>query len=120
MESQEFDPRDRKRFYFHDTPFRRFVVSLLTGISRLFMRLEVSGLENMPLDGPLIIAANHVTTFDVIPMQLSLPRPIFYIGKAELFKFFLVDAPACLAESIRDAALVNRSRHVRIGLRPAG
>ena len=25
-------------------------------------------------------------------MQISLPRPIFYMGKAELFKFFLVDA----------------------------
>lgn len=92
MESQEFDPRERKRFYFYDTPFRRFIVSLLTGIFHLFMRLEVSGLENLPLDGPVIIAANHITTFDVIPMQLSLPRPIFYMGKAELFKFFLVDA----------------------------
>jgi len=28
----------------------------------------------------------------VFPMQISLPRPIFYMGKAELFKFFLVDA----------------------------
>lgn len=92
MESQDYDPRDRKRFYFHDTPFRRLVVSLLTTLSRLFMKLEVSGLENLPLDGPVIIAANHVTTFDVFPMQISLPRPIFYMGKAELFKFFLVDA----------------------------
>jgi 1-acyl-sn-glycerol-3-phosphate acyltransferase len=92
MESQDFDPRDRKLFYFHDTPFRRLVVLLVRGISRLFMILEISGLENLPIDGPVIIAANHVTTFDVIPMQLSLPRPIFYMGKAELFKFFLVDA----------------------------
>ena len=64
---------------------------MMTGVFRLFMELEVSGLENLPLDGPVIIAANHVTSFDVIPMQLSLPRPIFYMGKAELFKIGLVD-----------------------------
>lgn len=92
MENQEFDPRDRKRYYFHDTPFRRSIVFVLSGVFRLIMKLEVGGLEHLPLDGPVIIAANHVTSFDVIPMQLSLPRPIFYMGKAELFKSRLVDA----------------------------
>jgi len=27
----------------------------------------------------------------VFPMQLALPRPIFFMGKAELFKFSLID-----------------------------
>jgi 1-acyl-sn-glycerol-3-phosphate acyltransferase len=39
----------------------------------------------------LIVASNHNTNWDVIPMQLSLPRAIFFMGKAELFKFPLVD-----------------------------
>ena len=34
----------------------------------------------------MVLAANHVTNFDVIPMQLSIPRPIFFMGKASLFK----------------------------------
>jgi 1-acyl-sn-glycerol-3-phosphate acyltransferase len=59
---------------------------------KLFMKLEVVGLENLPLEGPVIVAANHVTNFDVFPMQIALPRPIFYMGKAELFKFPLLDA----------------------------
>jgi len=55
------------------------------------MSMEVQGLENLPLDGPVLVACNHVTNFDVFPMQLSLPRPIFYMAKAELFKFPLMD-----------------------------
>lgn len=85
-ESAEFDPRDRKRFYFHATLLRRFAVWLLTYVFRLFMVMDVRGLEHLPADGAVIVASNHVTNFDVFPMQLSLPRPIFYMGKAELFK----------------------------------
>lgn len=55
------------------------------------MKFNVEGLENLPLDGPVIIAANHVTNFDVFPMQFSLPRPIFFMGKAELFSNPVMD-----------------------------
>jgi len=83
----EFDPRDRLRFSFHATVFRKFLVGSLRLLFRLFMKLEVHGLENFPLDGAVIIACNHITNFDVFPMQFSLPRPIFYMAKSELFKF---------------------------------
>ena len=88
MEStaSEFDPRDRKKFYFHATPLRKGVIAALRAFFFLVTDRRVEGLENFPLEGPAIVAANHVTNFDVFPMQLSLPRPIFYMGKAELFK----------------------------------
>jgi 1-acyl-sn-glycerol-3-phosphate acyltransferase len=92
MDTKDFDPRDRKQYTYHDTSFRRAVVVLLTGFSRLFMKLEVGGLEHLPSEGAVVLVANHVTNFDVLPMQISLPRPIFYMGKAELFKLGLVDA----------------------------
>ena len=88
----EFDPRDQKQFYFHATLLRRALVAVLRAAFFLFMDKRVSGLENFPLDGPVIVAANHVTNFDVFPMQLSLPRPIFYMGKAELFTNPVIDA----------------------------
>lgn len=81
-----FDPRDKAQFVFHITPFRRFVVFALKTLFKLFMKLEVEGAENIPSDGPAVLAANHVTNFDVIPMQLSLLRPILFMGKASLFK----------------------------------
>ncbi|MGA7192787.1 MAG: lysophospholipid acyltransferase family protein [Anaerolineales bacterium] len=90
-ESIAFDPRDQRQFVFHATPLRKFVVWSLRRLFRLVMKLEVRGLENVPSDGALIVASNHNTNWDVIPMQLSLPRVIFFMGKAELFKFPLVD-----------------------------
>jgi len=83
----EFDERERQRFYFHATLLRRLAVWLLTRVFHLLMKLEIRGLENFPMEGALIVASNHVTNFDVFPMQIAAPRPIFFMGKAELFKF---------------------------------
>lgn len=91
LDTLAMDPRDRKNFAFHATFFRRFLVAVLRSIFRLIMKMEIQGLENFPSDGPVVIACNHVTNFDVFPMQLSLPRPIFYMAKSELFKFPLMD-----------------------------
>ena len=84
--SLESDPRDRKQFFFHATPLRKAVIALLRAAFFFVMDMRIEGLENFPLDGPVIVASNHVTTFDVFPMQLALPRPIFYMGKSELFQ----------------------------------
>jgi len=85
------DPRDKKKFYFGDTPQRRALIALVRSFFRLVMEMRVEGLENFPREGPVVLAANHVTNFDVFPMQFALPRPIFFMGKAELFKNPLVD-----------------------------
>jgi 1-acyl-sn-glycerol-3-phosphate acyltransferase len=87
----KLDPRDKKKFYFTDTPQRRALVALARSLFKLVMTMDVTGLENFPRQGPVILAANHVTNFDVFPMQFALPRPIFFMGKAELFKNPLMD-----------------------------
>jgi 1-acyl-sn-glycerol-3-phosphate acyltransferase len=89
--SIESDPRDGRQFLFHATPLRKISLALVRASFSLIMDRQVDGLEFFPLDGPVIVAANHVTNFDVFPMQLSLPRPIFYMGKAELFKNPITD-----------------------------
>jgi 1-acyl-sn-glycerol-3-phosphate acyltransferase len=85
------DPRDKKKFYFADTPQRRALIALVRSLFRLVMEMRVEGLDNLPRAGPVVLAANHVTNFDVFPMQFALPRPIFFMGKAELFKNPLMD-----------------------------
>ena len=85
------DPRDKKKFYFADTPQRRTLVTLVRSLFSLVMEMDVKGLENFPREGPVVLAANHVTNFDVFPMQFALPRQIFFMGKAELFKNPLMD-----------------------------
>ncbi|MGZ9226629.1 MAG: lysophospholipid acyltransferase family protein [Anaerolineales bacterium] len=85
------DPRDKKKFYFSDTPQRRALVALARSLFSFVMEMDVKGLEHFPREGPVVLAANHVTNFDVFPMQFALPRPIFFMGKAELFKNPLMD-----------------------------
>ena len=65
---------------------------MLRNFFKLIMKLDVLGGENLPADGAVVLAANHVTNFDVIPMQLSIPRPIFFMGKASLFKIPIFEA----------------------------
>ena len=67
------------------------MVGFVRFLFKSVMHMEVSGLENFPRQGAVIVAANHVTNFDVFPMQFALPRPIFFMGKAELFKNPLMD-----------------------------
>jgi len=85
------DPRDKKKFYFADTPQRRALVAFARMLFLPIMKYEVTGLEHFPREGAVILAANHVTNFDVFPIQFSIPRVIFFMGKAELFKNPIVD-----------------------------
>ncbi len=80
------DPRDRQKFVYHETAIRKTAVILIGTIIKVFMVIKVDGLENLPGQGACILASNHLSNFDVFPMQLALPRPLFFMGKAELFK----------------------------------
>jgi 1-acyl-sn-glycerol-3-phosphate acyltransferase len=50
-----------------------------------FMGWKVRGVENLPSDGPVILAINHVSNWDPIVAACSLPRHIYYMGKEDLF-----------------------------------
>ena len=85
------DSRDKKKFYFADTSQRRALVAFARFLFSLIMEMEVKGLEHFPEQGPVIIAVNHVTDFDVFPIRFASPRLIFFMDKAELFKSPLMD-----------------------------
>jgi 1-acyl-sn-glycerol-3-phosphate acyltransferase len=87
-----FDPRDKLHFAFRTTSFRKFVVFVLGNLFKLIMKLKVEGIENLPSDGAVLLAANHASNFDVIPMQLSISRPIFFMAKSGLFKYPIFEA----------------------------
>lgn len=48
-------------------------------------RLSVRGAERVPLEGPLIVACNHVSYFDPPALGAMTPRPVAYMAKKELF-----------------------------------
>jgi 1-acyl-sn-glycerol-3-phosphate acyltransferase len=91
LATSQIDPRDKKKYYFADTPQRRVMIAVIRTLFKAVMKMEVIGPENFPPQGPVILAANHVTNFDVFPMQFALPRPIFFMGKAELFRNPVLD-----------------------------
>ena len=85
------DPRDQQTFYFSMTPFRYVLMGALKGVFKLISISQVEGVENLPLDGPVIVAANHLTIYDPFQLQFGLPRSLFFMGKAELFQNPVMD-----------------------------
>ncbi len=80
------DPREKKTYYLHETFTRRVIVALLQTFAWFVLKFEVHGAENLPSKGSAILACNHVTNFDIFPMQLSISRPLFYMAKEELMR----------------------------------
>ena len=52
---------------------------------RAFGRLDISGTEGVPKFGPLIIVSNHLSLNDPPLLVAAIPRPLYFIGKKELF-----------------------------------
>jgi 1-acyl-sn-glycerol-3-phosphate acyltransferase len=52
---------------------------------RIFYRVDVQGADNLPEEGPLILAANHRSFMDSVFLALTSPRPIAFVAKAEYF-----------------------------------
>jgi 1-acyl-sn-glycerol-3-phosphate acyltransferase len=45
--------------------------------------VRVVGAQNLPSEGPAIVAANHISFFDTVVLMLSVPRKTYFVGKAE-------------------------------------
>lgn len=54
---------------------------LFTGI----WRMKIYGRQNVPMDGPLIFACNHISYADPPVLGTASPRQISYMAKQELF-----------------------------------
>lgn len=68
-----------------DTTYRVSNV-MMRGALRLFSKWTVTGRENVPMSGPLLVAANHLSNLDPPLLGASLPRRLNYIAKRGLFK----------------------------------
>lgn len=54
-------------------------------VLRTLFRPWVKGLDNVPAEGPAIIASNHLSFSDSIFMPLMVPRPVIFLAKSEYF-----------------------------------
>jgi len=78
------DPRDRKRWYTHESWLLKLARPPLSLWLHTFADVHVEGIENIP-QGPLILASNHIAMADILVLGLELPRHPYFMGKAELF-----------------------------------
>ena len=54
--------------------------------ARLFLGLQVRGVENIPKTPGLVVASNHFSTFDPPVIGSLVPREIHFMAKKELFE----------------------------------
>ncbi len=55
-------------------------------ISKLFLPLEIVGLENIPSRGACIFASNHRSYFDPVVLGYTSPRRLSFVAKDSLFE----------------------------------
>jgi glycerol-3-phosphate O-acyltransferase / dihydroxyacetone phosphate acyltransferase len=67
---------------------RRIIVAILRFAIRVyFRRVEVAGLENVPLDSPVIFVQNHPNALvDPVFLLCLAPRRVSFLGKSTLFR----------------------------------
>ena len=63
----------------------RLLQVFFTVFFKFFFRAEIIGKENLPAEGGVILAANHMSTWDPPFLATFLSRPVSYMAKKELF-----------------------------------
>lgn len=59
--------------------------AFLTPFLMILFRPKVSGLRNVPVNGPVIVASNHLSFSDSVFMPLVVPRKVTFLAKSEYF-----------------------------------
>jgi 1-acyl-sn-glycerol-3-phosphate acyltransferase len=52
---------------------------------KMLFRPWVKGMQNIPDDGPAILASNHLSFSDSIFLPVCVPRPVVFLAKSEYF-----------------------------------
>lgn len=60
--------------------------SLITPLARLLYRPRIEGRDNVPLDGSVIFASNHLSFIDSIAIPVAAPRPVHFLAKSSYFE----------------------------------
>jgi 1-acyl-sn-glycerol-3-phosphate acyltransferase len=79
-EAQPLQLSERRTFTY------RVCAGLVSGLSRVLFRPTVTGAENIPLEGPVIIAPIHRSNVDFALTLFISKRKVFFMAKDSLFK----------------------------------
>ena len=68
--------------------------------SRIVYRFKVRGDEAIPVEGPAILACNHVSFVDAVLLMAASPRPIYFVMDHRIFRFPVLGGLFRLAKEI--------------------
>ena len=68
----------------------RVLAAIYRAYSRVCRPVTVEGIERLPKDGAVIVYANHRNFRDPLILHAHLSRPMYFMGKKELFQNRLV------------------------------
>ena len=101
--------------------FRAIVIIIL----KLFFRLKVEGLKNLPRKTNFIVVANHVSFLDPLVIEAAIPRKIYCMAQKDLYRQFGLRWYLKLKETIptgnsSEKAICLLTQNKVVGLFPEG
>lgn len=69
--------------------YKTLRIVFLPAIKLLFL-YDIKGKENIPSTGKVILCPNHTSMADPILLAMATKRQIYYMGKSELFKNYII------------------------------
>jgi 1-acyl-sn-glycerol-3-phosphate acyltransferase len=87
-ESLAMSSRDGEREYTIAYPRRRIVRGTIRLLGRVVLplawKVEITGRENFPAKGPIIVVGNHLAVMEAVLMVMYSPRPLEVIGQVDV------------------------------------
>ena len=75
----------------HENRLYAVLYKIFAGLVRFIHNVRITGEENVPKSGALLVCPNHLSNYDVLIVAASLKtRQVRYFAKAELFKIPLL------------------------------
>lgn len=91
-----------------------FLKLLLGPILRSIWVKDVRGLENIPKEGPLIVASNHSSYFDFLALVAVFPRRIHFLAAEVFYKSFFWKPIMVLTGQIKvDRSSADKSESIK-------
>lgn len=82
--------RFRKKAPLHSRVIYAFTRAVTNFLWRVVWRADVRGLENVPREGGVLLAANHASLFDPPVIGGIITRTMYFFAKEELFRLPVV------------------------------
>ena len=64
----------------------KYFIPIVRGLVKLFFRISVKGVENIPADGRILVVSNHLDNIDPAVLTAVYPRQIVFLAKKEILE----------------------------------